>query len=620
MAVQNSDRASGLQASWLRTGYAQYPVVCTWIVLALLCTFLWWMGANLNGDVDDLLKLHEIRFLVETGNIYDRTLPNILQPEPFVTHWPWIVDLPYALVTWLLRPFIGLEQALSVASFAVPLAMLLPALYFFYHILAAIGFQTPAAALPLAVLFAVRSFFEFEPGRIDYHNLEMLLLLAAVALLMSERRSAAAANGAIAALALAISTEFAAFFALVMAVYAYDFIFSARDGAMRLASFGATLSAGAVVLFFAIVPFGTYAVARCDSYSAPHLLALACAGGSFIVLPLLLRERGGWMLRAGLLAGLGAASLVVTIGLFPQCLNGPYAVLSDYARDNWLNWIGQEKSLLTRRNFVLSSGIASILIFFIGALAPVMIVGVGKVRDRSLIILALFSILAVIQSVVWFRYFRYVPLFAGLGLPLVFAAFFPMRLKIETYMTVRNYAAPSQKYLLLAPGLVLSLALLLFHLTVKPAEPDAPAAQLADSCDLIATPKFDWPAQSHVLSSPLVGIHLLSPSPNLSIVAIPFHNSGPGIERAYRFLDPQTENPRAIVDEAKATHVAICAWRGKPLAWLENGYSFASALIEGRPPEWLSECATDPSSPLRIYRYVGADGSEPACPTISVER
>jgi len=620
VTVQNSDRASGLQTSWLRTGYDHYPVACTWIVLAALCTFLWWMGANLNGDVDDLLKLHEIRFLVETGNVYDRTLPNILQPEPFVTHWPWIVDLPYALVTVLLKPFIGLEPALAVASFAVPLLMLLPALYFFYRILAAIGFQSPAAALPLATLFAIRSFFEFEPGRIDYHNLEMLLLLAAVALLMSERRSAAAANGTIAALALAISTEFAAFFALVMAFYAYDFIFSARDGAMRLASFGATLSAGAIALFLAIVPFGTYAVARCDSYSAPHLLALACAGASFIALPLLLRERGGWMLRAGLLAALAGASLVITTGLFPQCLNGPYAVLSDYARDNWLNWIGQEKSLLTRRNFVLSSGMASILIFFIGALAPAMIVGAGKVRDRSLTILALFSVLAVVQSVVWFRYFRYVPLFAGLGLPLVFAAFFPMRLKIETYMTVRNYAAPSQKYLLLAPGLVLSLALLLFHLAVKPSEPDAPAGQLADSCNLVATPKFDWPAQSRVLSSPLVGIHLLSPDPKLSIVAIPFHNAGPGIERAYRFLDPQTRDPQTILDEAQATHVAVCASRGQPMAWLENRYPFAASLIEGRPPEWLSECATDASSPLRIYRYRNPDGSEPVCPTVSAAR
>jgi hypothetical protein len=606
-------RLAGSPSAWLRSGYRRSPVIWTWLGLALLLSGFAALGLSLNADLDDLLKLHEIRFALLSGDVFERTIPGILQPEPFVTHWPALVDLPYVAFAFVLTLVAGSETALAAATYAVPLLLLGPALYFFYRIIAALGFAHPEAILPLAAVFAFRSFSEFAPGRIDYHNFEVLLLLASIALILSPSRLSAAVNGFATALALAISLEFALFFALVLGLYAADFVLSARDGAGRLSAFGVALAAAAAALFVATVPVTGYRVVVCDTYSAPHLTALACAGLSFAAAPMLACWRDTRISRAAVLVMLATASVAALVFLFPQCLGGPYAGLSDYVRSNWLDRIGQEKSLFERGDFVLSSSILSMTILFVGALAPAIASIADRRRNRALLVIALFSLLALAHAVFYFRYIRYAPLFSGIGLAFVFAAVAPASSKLAGYIqTGTASAAPG--YLLIVPGMALAAAVALFHLIAGPTEPRLVAAQIADGCDLSAVGVFGWPEGARILSPPLIGIHLLSLQPGQAVVAIPFHAAAQGVERAYRFLDPATADPRAVLDAAQATHVAICAWRAEPLPELSARYPFAASLIEGRPPSWLAECPADEVSPLRIYRYLNAGQTELACP------
>ena len=93
------------QRSPLRAGYATSPTFLCFMAIAVFLIVLWSLGLQLNGDADDLVKLHEVRTFLQTGRIFDRTLPGILQPEPYVGHWPWIGDLPYAAFARLIMPF-----------------------------------------------------------------------------------------------------------------------------------------------------------------------------------------------------------------------------------------------------------------------------------------------------------------------------------------------------------------------------------------------------------------------------------------------------------------------------------------------------------------------------------
>jgi hypothetical protein len=595
-----------------QTSVGAPPVALCYAMLALVMTTFWLAGLRLNGDLDDLLKLHEIRHLVETRDIFDRTLPGILQPEPYVTHWPWIVDLPYAAVAWLLTPLTGAPAALATATFAVPLLLLFPAVLAYRRLVYALGFARPGVALCIAALFAMRGFFEFAPGRIDYHNLQIVLCLAALVLTLSQARGAAFANGILAALALAISLEFAAFYALVTALYAWEFVFSRERGDGRLAGFGAGLALGGAALFALIVPPSAYGAIRCDTYSLPHFSALAGGGVLLALSPWAVRGRSiVW--RIAILALAGGVLLAMLAQSFPQCRAGPYGALSDYVRQMHLSRINQEKSLFGRPEFVMSESFASMAVLFVGALVPAVLVLTGRARDRAMVVFALFSLLSLAQAIAYFRYFRYLPFFSGIGLVIALGAILPSA-RAKDWLANR-FAVGMPGIQLAAPGVVLACGLALFHLARTVPADQIPAAEFADSCDLTTlTAKWNWPAEARVLSPPNTGLSLLSLPGAPTVVAIPHHPAWRGIERAYRFLDPSTGDPQVLLRESEATHVAVCAWRGAPLPGLAERYPLAAALMEGRPPGWLTGCATDADSPIRIYAVRREDAATPACP------
>jgi len=398
-----------------------------------------------------------------------------------------------------------------------------------------------------------------------------------------------------------------------MAVYAFDWIFDREGGEKRIVDFGLALTAGAIGLFAAIVPPSAYAAVRCDTYSTPHVTALAAAGLSFAVVPLLAGRRGGWPMRTAILLVFAAASAAVLATLFPQCLASPYASIDVYVRDNMINRILQELSLFRRPDVVLSTGFPSMALLFIGALAPAVICAKPQGRSRPLVILALLSLLSLALAVGYVRYYRYLPIFSGIGLVFALASLLPDA-RLGRYLKSPVPAA-SHRYALILPGLVLSGAMALYHLSIKPAQAAVPAAELADGCySSPFEPEQGWPSGAVVLSPPLIGSRFVALAEGPKVVTIPNHPSAKGIERSYRFLDPASADPRAILDASKATHVAICAWRGPPLPGLETAYPFAAALMEGHPPAWLRECPTKASSPLRIYSYRNADGSDAVCP------
>lgn len=610
--MSNGRDCAARPSSWVLRLYTRSPALFCYCGMAILMIVLWSLGHALNGDADDLVKLHEVRTFLQTGNVFDRTLPGIAQPEPYISHWPWIVDLPYAAFTRLLAPFAGFEQALMVASFSVPLLLFAPALYFYNRLVIAMGVGSPAVALPVALIFTTSSFFEYAPGRIDYHNLQILLLLATLLLILSQSRASSFVNGLLAALALAISTEFAPFYALVMAVYAFDWILGREEGASRITGFGLALAMGAIGLLAAVQPPSAYAAVKCDIYSAPHATALVAAGLSFAAAPAIGGPRGGWAMRGAILLVFATASMTALAMLFPQCLASPYASLDAYVRDNMINRIIQEMSIV-RHPYFPSAFFPATVPIFLGALAPVAVCLDPHGRTRPRVILALFSVLSLILGIAYLRYFRYIALFSSIGLIFVAASFLPSGSRLARYL-VPDIPAASRKYALILPGLVMS-AIALYHLSLRPSQAATPAGELAEICDLNHfQPQQGWPANAVVLTPPLVGARFVALAEGPKVVTIPNHRSAKGVERSYRFLDPATADPRAVLDASKATHVALCAYRGQPLPGVDTGYPFAAALMEGRPPAWLKECPTDASSPLRIYSYRNADGSDAACP------
>jgi hypothetical protein len=608
------------RAGQCRVLIARFPVVSTWLATSFFLALCHLMGYSPNRDLDDVLKLVEIRNFLHTGAWFDRTIPGVLQPEPFVSHWVRLVDLPYAAVAAPLAFLVGREAALSFACYVVPLLLLLPAIYAFRRIVVALRFEHPNPAFFLSFLFMLSALFEFAPDRIDYHNLELVFLLLAIACSLSPRPPGLLI-GTLMALTLAISVEFLFFFALLMAVFAVGYVLGQEGAGRRLSRFGAGLAGTAIVLYAAIVPPGHYGAVACDSYSTPHLLGLVSAGISFIVAGALSGRVPGPAGRIALLGTFTALSLTALIILFPECRAGPYGELSAYVKQEWLFRIGQEKNILQRPDIVLSPDMAGIGLLIIGALAPPIFALRDRLRQRELTIFALFCLVTLLQSLFYFRYFRYTAFFAGPGMMLIFATCSPRLAEKGNMLAGQITGLLPSRVAVLGPGLVLATAIIAYSLMTHGARPAAPSsgAAFAGECDPSGSAPINWPQGASLLAPPDLGLRILAAETTrgrMTIVATPHHPSWRGVERVYRFLDPRTPSPRDYLDQSKATHVAICAWRGHPLAKLEKSKPLTAALIEGHPPAWLVECPLPANSTIRVYRYPSAGGAADACPTM----
>ena len=212
-------------------------------------------------------------------------------------------------------------------------------------------------------------------------------------------------------------------------------------------------------------------------------------------------------------------------------LEGPYSGLSDYARDHWLGNIGQERSLFADLGFVLSKSMVAPACYFVGALALGVAAGLNRWRDRAWVIIGLFALLAVLHSVLLFRYLRLLPLFSGLGFAFIIQCLWPNAWVI---LRASHKNMVSMRFLPIVPGLMLT-AILVTANFVSAATKRLEPAVLGQACAVNDIRKtYEWAAGSRVLSPPGIGIRLVS-QPGATVVAIPFHRAVEGIERAYRF-------------------------------------------------------------------------------------
>ena len=594
--------------------YRRIPpsVAIVWLALGAVLSLLLLQGKMPNGDVDDLMKLHEISHLLQTGNPFDRTLTGIAQPEPMISHWPWIVDAPYALLAAAIAPFIGMEAAVSTAAFVVPLLLLLVAMTLLFHVIGEFEFEHPGAVLVVAVFAGLPSYAEFQPWRIDYHNLQMLILLGAALLTIRAGRVAAGLNGALMALSTAISAEIAPFLVVPAGFYALAFIAGKGDAGKDLRAYGLSLAAAGIAVFLVVVGPQAYTSGACDRYSLLHVTALTATG---VVLASVsaVGIAGRWWPRAACLLAGACATAALLVFFFPQCAGGPLVGLSDYVRDNWLSRIEQERSAFLSPDFLSSDRFARFSLAILGTAATCVLA--LSDMSRRWTVLALFSTVGLLLGLLYLRYFRFFPLFVGPGLALLIYQGLPARPALRRYFGTRSNGEMPGLPVLATPGVAVIAALFAGHLVWPPADPKLLGVDIADACEEDgADPHFIWPNGARLFAPPDIGIAVLGSPVALDVVAVPFHTAAKGIERVLRFFDPATTDPARLLDETKATHVAVCRLEERRLQPVEARFPLASRLAMGKPPGWLTECPI--TGPFRIYRYSAAGGASGQCPVV----
>jgi hypothetical protein len=322
-----------------------------WLLLAvcwLALAAFYLLFANVR-DVDDTVRLIQVRALLDGQGWFDLTQHRIAPPEGVPMHWSRLVDLPIAAAILAARVFVDPIRAEHFALVAVPLVTMACAAALIYR--AALRLTGARAAAVAAVILgctAAALFGQLNPGRIDHHGWQVVAALVALNGLLAERRRlGGVAIGAALATWLAISVEALPLTAAFLAVLGLRWLHD-RAERDRLVAASAALAVVSALLWLTAHRLDAAALAGwCDVVTPIHLAMLvwtALGVGGVAALP-----AGGRLRDAGLLGGVALGALAVFALGAPQCLGGGgYNQLDPLVTRFWLGNVGEAMALWTR--------------------------------------------------------------------------------------------------------------------------------------------------------------------------------------------------------------------------------------------------------------------------------
>jgi hypothetical protein len=560
-------------------------------------------GVPFLTDGDDIVRLIQIRELLNGHHWFDMTLGAVSMPESLVSHYSRLVDLPYFLIATMLSPVLGPDAALSAAVLAWPIVLLAIFAGLCIYILQRLyGRQPMIADLALIALVSAMGVLEFTPGRIDHHNVLMVLMAVMLAGFCSPKPIGGLVAGFAISVAVAIGLEVLPNVALAVAALALHAIFRPSASARRLSWTGLGIALAAVPA--ALASYGPEYAFRgyCDSFASP--LILCFAGGGFVLaaVPWIWRATGtleGGTVAVGTRFLMLAAPSVLVLGavgvLFPVCLHGPYGAIDPLTRTMWLDRIGQEKSLFAQSHslFIPLTSLAAMAVFGAILAFPRFRSKIRHGRADHLVAFTLATGCTVI-FIAYTRAFNFAAMFAIFLVPAAMEMFRPVSQNSEPADANRGKWRVSAFAALI--GIILSLqwAMASHHesLTVED-------VLGSDGCQNADFSVLDIVPPGRIVSPLGLANEIAVGHPQHTVEALALHRAAPGIHRMLvAFLSTDDSARKAAL--APFDYLAVCARK-----YVAGGYDEAqlyTKLVGGDAVPGLIPVAGPVRSDFRLYR------------------
>ncbi|MDX2201909.1 MAG: hypothetical protein NW223_04110 [Hyphomicrobiaceae bacterium] len=394
LAHLNVIKGVSLRPAWVRVDWL--AVLAAALATALLAGAYWATASaglgDVLGDTDDAVRLLAVRELLAGGSYFDTTLSRIGAPEPLVSHWSRLIDVPLALLQLVLRPLLGGEVAETAVRAIWPLL-----LFFALSLIVAREVARQAgdrAALIAMVLVFTCSYaiVQFKPGRIDHHNAQILCAVVGLLWLaraLGEPRAGWAA-GLILGVGLAIGYEAIALVVPMLGLAGLLYVVAPqRFQGGRNAALAATATL-ALCLVLTTAPRALL-TAHCDALSVNLVLLAAGASAGLLVAGRLGLPLWGRLAVAAAGGGLGAAAFSLAE---PRCLAGPFGAVDPALFPLWLDHVAETQSLLAFARKHLAAGLPQITFLLIGV-AIHLYLGLRR-RDAATLFAAACTLLAAV--------------------------------------------------------------------------------------------------------------------------------------------------------------------------------------------------------------------------------
>ena len=533
-----------------------------------------------SADNDDLMRLVSVRDWLAGQSWFDYQQYRLLPPEGVSMHWSRYVDLGIAMLmvpaSWLAGQASGEALALTLWPGLIAVIMVLVTGLGAGRLL---GIAGTAGALIFLISWG-KLIGEFSPGRIDHHNVQLLLSTSVLYLTLvpGRRGLRAMLAGALSALSMAIGLEMLPFLLLLHGLVALRYVFGLEGSGRFLLCFGLAQVIAAPLFLAGQVPVRNWGLQYCDVLALP-LLSLIAIGALASVLPVLAeRFLPGAAARFTAMLALVIPGLWLISPLLLPCLAGPYSDVSPEARHIIDTVISEARSvpdlLMNRPQVVFGIMIPALAVAIIGAGYAAAFRHRLTALQREALVFAL--ILVLTGFVFSLSQIRAINI-AAPALPLM-AGF--VAWGFTRHQPGSRWRGPMALVLLLTLPPVVDLMVPKLRLWLS--GPAAVVTSRSDACrDTVSMAEITaLPPASVVFSNINLGAAILAYTPQ-SATSAPYHRSSDAFWNGYGAYSSAGALQEAL-KKSGAGYLAICQ-NGA----MEKKHSWLQDLSAGSLPDWL---------------------------------
>jgi hypothetical protein len=552
-------------------------------------------------DPDDQLRLVQIRDFLNGQSWFDVTQYRLNAPQGTAMHWSRLVDVPLALLIFVLTPLFGQPVAEMAAGCIIPLTGLGLVAYMLGQIATRIA-NNEAGYIAIVLTFLSTAMLpQFLPMRIDHHGWQIVLAaLGLWTLFWADKKCGGIVLGLALAIWLHISLEGLPLTAAFFVLLGWRWIVEKAHG-QRLIWAISAFCGGSMGLFLATQAAGFAAPIYCDAISPAHLSAIALA--TAIMLGAIVATPDQRRLRLAAAVFAGGAALGVLLLQAPQCAKGAFGSLDPLVRDYW--YINVREGLpIWQQSWTEAVTLLATLLCGVGALWAMRSRSIGA-ATKDLRLIGFFILYSALLSLL---VFRTVAVAAAFAIPVVAACIGRL---FESY---RRSRVPVQRIGLVA----LMLFLLVPAATVSQilaagaslAGSEAPVAQAQAA---LRTAECEGPVSVAVLAK-LPKTRILAPfdmgpaillATDHGVLASSHHRNVEGMRDQIRIFRSSPDVAKAILRQHAIGYIAICPYETEMRIYQKRDpRGLWAGLAKGVVPDWL-ERMPDSKDGLMLWRVKG---------------
>jgi hypothetical protein len=568
-----------------------------WLIIVLqLLADHWAETARTLGDMDDAMRLVELRGFIDGHGWFNLHEPRLGPPEGYDTHWSRLIDAGLAGLLRLFGLFTGPAMSERLMRAVWPMLWLVPTMAGATAMAWRIAGRDAAPIALVLTAVGLPAFAHFAPGRIDHHDVQIalaVLLVAAIAWSDRERWAAASA-GALTGAAMAIGFEGLPYIVLAGVALALRFIFT-TGGHNALVRYGVWAAGSVAAAFLVSVGPAHWARTACDAIAINSAAGLIVATlglalvGRFLAL-------ADWRVRAAGVAAAGVVAAAAFAAVEPRCLAGPFAMMDPTVRALWFNNVSEMQSLWAVAWKSPPAGAAIAAFPAVGLLALALIARDPTTRrDFGFLIGAAALVIATAVMCSMVRAFSYA---IWLAIPMVAAGvvrmFPPLR---SGTLAARTLAA-----LFLAPAVTAAVAMAAVQ-AVTASAPEPENSRVAAGCLLDASyAKLAALPPGLVATDIDYGPFVLALTPH-AVMSAPYHRLVGPIIAAHQIFALPPDAAHKVVAAAKPDYLAICGRHTLGhIGAAERDASLWGRLAAGDVPSWLERIEPTRDTPFAVYR------------------